>query len=86
MSLVDLFNNITKGEFKPVSNRYSQQLRTIIEGMIVVDPLKRLDANTILQKAKEMFSSHSDTKRTPQIINVLVMEVNNITIKNKGHL
>ncbi|CAD8202906.1 unnamed protein product [Paramecium pentaurelia] len=74
MSLVDLFNNITKGEFKPVSNRYSQQLRTIIEGMIVVDPLKRLDSNTILQKAKEMFSSHSDTKRTPQIINVLVME------------
>lgn len=23
MSLMDLFNNITKGEFKPISNRYS---------------------------------------------------------------
>jgi NIMA (never in mitosis gene a)-related kinase len=44
MSLMDLFNNITKGEFKPISSRYSAQLREVIDEMIVVDPTKRLDA------------------------------------------
>jgi serine/threonine protein kinase len=36
MSLMDLFNNITKGEFKPISNRYSQDLSVIINQMIVI--------------------------------------------------
>jgi NIMA (never in mitosis gene a)-related kinase len=48
MSLMDLFNNITKGfliektnflgEFKPISTRYSEELRDLINSMIVVDP------------------------------------------------
>lgn len=65
MSLMDLFNNITKGEFKPVSNRYSQELRDVIEGMIVVDPAKRSDASTVYRISREMVDSLQDNKKTP---------------------
>jgi NIMA (never in mitosis gene a)-related kinase len=43
MSLMDLFNNITKGEFKPVSSKFSEELRRLIQTMIIVDPQKRCD-------------------------------------------
>ena len=49
MSLMDLFNNITKGEYKPVSNRFGNDLRTIIQEMIVVDPQKRCDTNKVIE-------------------------------------
>lgn len=48
MSLMDLFNNITKGEFKPVSDRYSDELRTIIHEMIVVNPQMRCDTKRVI--------------------------------------
>lgn len=75
MSLMDLFNNITKGEYKPVSTRYSQALRDVIDGMIMVDPNKRLDAPTVLQRAQANHQQLLEQKKTPQIYNILVMEV-----------
>jgi serine/threonine protein kinase len=48
MSLMDLFNNITKGEFKPVSAKFSEELRRIIQAMIIVDPAKRCDITQVL--------------------------------------
>lgn len=47
MSLMDLFNNITKGSFKEISARYSHALRDLINEMIVVDPTKRIDASAV---------------------------------------
>lgn len=41
MSLMDLFDNITKCNYRPLDSRYSPQLREAIHNMIVVDPTKR---------------------------------------------
>lgn len=48
MSLMDLFNNITKGEYKPVGMKFSEELRKIIQDMIVVDPQKRCDISQVI--------------------------------------
>ncbi len=45
-------NNITKGEYKPVSHRFSEELRTTIHGMIVVDPQKRCDTNIVIESCQ----------------------------------
>jgi serine/threonine protein kinase len=52
MSLMDLFNNITRGEYKPISNRYSSELADLIKRMIVVDPNRRLSSGEVLQIAE----------------------------------
>jgi serine/threonine protein kinase len=49
MSLMDLFNNITKGEYKPVSNKFSEDMRNIIQRMIIVDPQKRCDIQNVIE-------------------------------------
>lgn len=41
MSLMDLFDNITKCNYRPLDAHYSAQLREAIRSMIVVDPTKR---------------------------------------------
>jgi hypothetical protein len=38
---MDLFDNITKCNYKPLNNRFSPQLKEAIQNMIVVDPSKR---------------------------------------------
>lgn len=38
---MDLFDNITKCNYKPLNQKYSPQLREAIQNMIVVDPTKR---------------------------------------------
>lgn len=49
MSLMDLFNNITKGEYKPLSDKFSDDLRNIVTEMIVLDPQKRCDGNRVIE-------------------------------------
>ena len=41
MSLMDLFDNITKCNYKPIDSRFTPQLREAIRSMIVVDPSQR---------------------------------------------
>ena len=54
MSLMDLFNNITKGEFQSISSRFSEELRNLINQMIIVDASKRVDSNYVFNKSKDV--------------------------------
>lgn len=71
MSLMDLFNNITRGEYKPISNRYSPELADLIKRMIVVDPNRRLSSGEVLAIAQEEFAR---LKKSPKIDCFIVME------------
>ena len=44
----ELFNNIKKGIFKPISNNYSDDLKKIINWMLITNPNKRLSASDLL--------------------------------------
>jgi hypothetical protein len=41
MSLMDLFENITNCNYKPIDSKYSPQLKEAIRNMIVVDTTQR---------------------------------------------
>lgn len=71
MSLMDLFNKITKGEFKPINVRYSDDLRNLINNMIKTDPQQRCDIQTVYSISEQMFQH---CKKTPKIDAILVME------------
>jgi len=43
LSLYDLFQRITKGQFPPISEKYSQELRSMIMAMLKLDPDQRFD-------------------------------------------
>jgi NIMA (never in mitosis gene a)-related kinase len=43
MSLYDLFQAINKGEYQPIEERYSQELRFLIDSMLKVNPVERLE-------------------------------------------
>lgn len=47
MSLMDLFENITKCNYKPISPNYSPELSQAIKKMIVVDPANRLNSDQV---------------------------------------
>jgi NIMA (never in mitosis gene a)-related kinase len=47
MSLMDLFDNITKCNYRPLDPRFSPQLREAIRNMIVVDPTKRWSSEQV---------------------------------------
>ncbi|CAG9310233.1 unnamed protein product [Blepharisma stoltei] len=49
MSLYDLFNTINKGEFPPLPERYSEELRQLVNSMIQVDPKNRLSIDQIVE-------------------------------------
>ena len=51
MSLMDLFNNITQCNYKPLERRFSPQLREAISNIIVVDPAKRWSSDKVLSFA-----------------------------------
>lgn len=51
MSLMDLFDNITKCNYRPLDSRYSPQLREAIHNMIVVDPTKRWSSDQVFNYA-----------------------------------
>jgi NIMA (never in mitosis gene a)-related kinase len=43
LNLYELFQRISKGDFPPPPERYSQELRSIVVGMLKVDPDQRFD-------------------------------------------
>jgi NIMA (never in mitosis gene a)-related kinase len=71
MSLMDLFNNITKGEYKPVSEKYSENLRRMIQNMIVVDPSKRCDIGKVIEVCT---AYKEEQQKAPKIDCYLLME------------
>ena len=48
---MDLFDNITKCNYKPLDAKYSPELREAIQNMIVVDPTKRWSSDQVLSYA-----------------------------------
>lgn len=44
---MDLFDNITKCNYKPLDSKYSPELREAIQNMIVVDPTKRWGSDQV---------------------------------------
>ncbi|EGR31851.1 never in mitosis gene A-related kinase, putative [Ichthyophthirius multifiliis] len=71
MSLMDLFNKITQGQYKKISKRYSEELSNIIDQMIIVDPSKRIDSGYVLFKSQEIIEN---MKKSPKIDCVLINE------------
>ena len=50
LSLYDLFQRITKGQFPPVNeHKYSPELRGIVEGMLKLDPDQRFTIDMVCQ-------------------------------------
>ncbi len=47
-SLINLFNNIQKGVYKPVNKMYSKDLCKVISKMLIVDPEKRPSCDQLL--------------------------------------
>jgi NIMA (never in mitosis gene a)-related kinase len=72
MSLYDLFQTISKGEFVPVGERYSEELRTIVNSMIQVNPEKRLDIDQVVELCNIQLKSWSNKK--PKVDISLVMD------------
>ncbi len=70
-SLMDLFNNITRGEYKPVNTRFSEELRGIVREMIVLDPQQRCDTNRILEVCQQWKEKQ---KNSLNIDSIVVME------------
>ena len=72
MSLYDLFQTISKGEFVPIGERYSEELRTIVNSMIQVNPEKRLDIDQVVELCNIQLKSWSNKK--PKVDISLVMD------------
>ena len=59
-SLINLYNNIQKGEYKNIHSFYSKELKFVISQMIIVEPNKRfscdklLELNVIQSKMKDL--------------------------------
>lgn len=71
MNLYDLFQNINKGEYPPIPDRYSEEIRQIVNSMIQVDPRKRLSVAQVV----ELCEIHMKTAGTRQRIDpFLVMD------------
>jgi NIMA (never in mitosis gene a)-related kinase len=47
LSLYDLFQRITKGEYPPINDRYSQDLRDLIKNMLKISPEERFGIDQI---------------------------------------
>ena len=47
-SLRDLYQNVMKGRYEPISNNYTSDLRNFIGKMLVLDPRKRPSTNDLL--------------------------------------
>lgn len=72
MSLYDLFQTISKGEFVPIGEKYSEELRTIVNSMIQVNPEKRLDIDQVVELCNIQLKSWSQKK--PKVDISLIMD------------
>lgn len=43
LNLYSLFGKITKGDFPPISEVYSKELRDLVDRMLLTDPTQRID-------------------------------------------
>ena len=59
------------GEFKPIQSKYSEELRQIIQAMIVVDPAKRIDLTEVIEACKRYKAKRESE---PQIDVTLIMD------------
>ena len=65
---MDLFDNITKCNYKPISSRYSPELSQVIKKMIVVDPNNRLSSEQVLEIAEYNLKSIKKPLLDPFIV------------------
>lgn len=49
LSLYDLFQRITKGQYPPLSEKYSPELRALVNGMLKLDPDQRFEITHVMQ-------------------------------------
>ena len=75
MSLMDLFDNITKCNYRPIDSRFSPQLREAIKNMIVVDPAKRWSSEQVYNYATKCL----EEVRKPLLDPIIAMD--DISIK-----
>jgi len=40
--MASLYKKVTKGDYKPIPRQYSDELREVIENMLIVRPLERI--------------------------------------------
>lgn len=71
LSLYDLFQRITKGQFPPLSEKYSPELRGIVTGMLQLDPDQRFNIGQVCQLC-ETYKQSIGSK--PQIDIYLIMD------------
>lgn len=67
MSLMDLFDNITKCNYRPISSRYSPDLSQAIRNMIVVDPSRRWSSEQVFNLALKMTNDVKKSRLDPII-------------------
>lgn len=51
-----IYFQFSKGEFKKISKRYSEDLQEMIDKMIVLDPQKRVGTEFVLKKCEEVIT------------------------------
>ncbi len=66
LSLYDLFQRITKGQFPPLNDRYSSELKAVVTGMLKLDPDQRFDISQVCQLC-QTFKQHIGNKPTVDI-------------------
>lgn len=71
MSLMDLFENITKCNYKPIAaSKYSPQLTQVIKNMIIVDPSKRWSSEQVYNEAVK----YLETNKKPLLDSIIAMD------------
>ena len=71
LSLYELFQRITKGQYPPLSDRYSPELRALVMGMLKLDPEERFDISQVCELC-ETYKQSVGNK--PQIDIYLIMD------------
>jgi NIMA (never in mitosis gene a)-related kinase len=67
MSLYDLFTKINSGVYQPLSaSRYSSELRYLIDSMLRVDPIDRVDINDVVIYCEKHIAQMMDADKNPQ--------------------
>ena len=80
-NIEELYNNITKGKIKPIPDFYSNNLKTIINNMLIINPSKRPSSEILLnfKNIKEI----SNILKTTNSMYINYYNHINLTKKNK---